>query len=181
MNNSDEFGSSASASPHVRWVRLWRGEDQEICVTNCERLRKAEIGFRVIQGHAQYFKGTDDEYEIRVPADLHALAKETIADKFFVGKNPEFIARFATSASSEERPTSHATAIDNIHSTALTQRLVIVESKSVSSIEMSLRENDIQFRSEDVREDKRNLYVSMQDLTKAREIVREVENEMPND
>jgi hypothetical protein len=58
--------------------RVWSGKDEERCITLCERLKAAEIPFKVDQRRRQYLLRFDEHYVIGVPAEFFDNARKMI-------------------------------------------------------------------------------------------------------
>src|ERR1700722_18651717 len=72
---SDASAASASLSDGLQPV--WRGGSQEQCLALCERLEDARVPFKVME-QREFFTGLEQRFEIGVPANLCAQAKEII-------------------------------------------------------------------------------------------------------
>ena len=57
---------------------VWTGKDQARCVSLCERLKAAEIPFKVNQRQRQLLFGVDEHYKIGVPPEFFSDARKLI-------------------------------------------------------------------------------------------------------
>jgi hypothetical protein len=155
-------------------------EDRAECVCVCEQFKAAGVPFKVIQRKHQFFKGVDEHFEIRVPADFRNKAKEIIEKgRFDFTDSPEDQRVMGLPA--EDCPT-----VEHDHwnpSWHPEEATVEVWSENTEErawmIEASLRENHVHARTDVSGNGSRRILVMPEDEDRAREIVREVRDGSP--
>lgn len=170
--------------PNPKLKAVWSGEDQSDCVAICEKLRDAEIPYKVFQDARQFLKGVDEHYEIGVPPQFCKQAENIIESgqvDFTDEPSDQAIMELpaqdalADAAEGEIDPNSGkwepGSATVEIWSQPGAERSLMIES--------SLRENYINFRAEDCDNGLRRIFVMPKYELRSREIVREIENGTP--
>jgi hypothetical protein len=156
-------------------------EDQIECVYVCEQFQAAGVPFKVIQRKRQFFKGVDEHFDIRVPADFRNKAKEIIQKgRFDFTDSPEDQNIMNLPPEDFRNSVEHDTWNQSWHSEDAT---VEVWSENTEQhawmIEVSLRENHIHARSDVSDNGSRKVLVMPEDESRAREIVREIRDGSP--
>jgi hypothetical protein len=166
----------------VNLKAVWSGENQYDCVAICEKLRDAEIPFKVNQHSRQFLKGVDDRYEIGVPPKFRKQAEEIIdTGRLDFTDEPsdqaimELPAQDGMTDAAEVEPDSDKWKPENATVEIWSQRTP----KDDLMIESSLRENYINYRADDLDKGLRKIFVMPKDEVRSREIVREIENGTP--
>lgn len=174
----------SDAEPPEESLRaVWEGEDQGDCVSICERLRAAEIPFKVIQHRQQFLKGLDRNFKIGVPPKFCSEAKRIIEEGRL-----DFMDEGEDQRAMELRADDGTpSACDNYGGDREDWRpddaTVEVWSEATPRyswmIESSLRENNIHARVQASDNGSRKIFVAPDDESKAREIVREIKDGTP--
>jgi hypothetical protein len=162
---------------------VWEGRDQDECVSICERLRSAEIPYKVIQHRRQYLKGLDTRFKISVPVKFCGKAKEIIQKGRLDFADEGEDQRLMELQSMGDVAPGHNLA-DNDRSdwrsAAATKEIWCEDAPKYSwMIEISLQANNIPARVEISADGTRKIFVSPNDESRAREIVHEIKDGVP--
>jgi hypothetical protein len=178
-----ESGSSldnAATRPDQNLQEVWVGQSQEQCVAHCAELRVAGIPYQVIQYERRVFKDVQGNYRIGVLPEVFDSAKEIIEQG-----NPEFSedSEGEFPAQDDRPPTDvddeHLDWKDEVPDDATAEVATETARDAADLLVMALRENDIESRIAIQPDGTRKIFVTLDDATRAREIVREIETETP--
>lgn len=184
-----DAADSEAAVSDADMEEVWAGTEIDACASACERLRRANIPFRVLQHSRQYFKASESQFKIGVPASFATQAKGIIGpdqnDSSDEGESDE-----SMEESELELPDEGEEPDDGVSDSYKGSRedwypedaTVEVFSEASSQyawmIEMSLKENDIRSRNETAGDGSR-IFVAPEDELRAREIIREITEAQP--
>ena len=167
---------------------VWSGQDQQECVFWCQALKAAGILFTVNQRRNQIWgTGMNEPYEIAVLSDFAARARSEIASQQWPPQGEEEQQRLTGFPEEEDdaspplkEPRDYAPwfpedATVEIFSEATDKE----EEKKAWMIEISLRENLIHSRTDEVGDGSRKVFVLPEDEARSREIVREITTASP--
>jgi hypothetical protein len=163
---------------------VWTGEDQAECVSICTQLRAAEVPFKVIQRKQQFLKGVEQHLRIGVPPDSYSQAKEII-DKGRLDFTDEAEDQRVMELPGEDGLAAAEKADDdwdpeNWHPEDATVEVWFEDTQQHTwMVESSLRENHIHSRTDVLDNGSRRIFVTPDDESRAREIVREVKDGSP--
>jgi hypothetical protein len=164
---------------------VWAGNDQEGCVATCLTLKDAGIPYEVAQSKIQFLRGAEANFKISVPSSFYKQAGELAGrDTLDFSDDPKdqeimelpdggIIA--ATEAATDE----------GRYSTEWYPEDATVEVASPSNRERSwmiidsFRENFIRYRESSSSDGLKQIFVLPEDESRAREIVREIEEGSP--
>jgi hypothetical protein len=163
--------------------QVWNGASQEDCVMYCTELREAQIPYQVIQHHQQVVKRVEDSYRIGVAPEFFERAKKIIEVGLDDSTDPEMNPDAEPAAQDDKSPTD----VDDEHldwkDEAPTDAVVEVASQpsrdAADLMVIALRENDIESRITVLPDGARKIFVTPDDESRAREIIREVESGDP--
>jgi hypothetical protein len=149
---------------------FWKGNDARVCAELCTVLDEAGIPHKTIHRQDHLFNlNNQSPYELGVPASLYEKAELAIKEAF---GTDEDTGDAITDANEWLGPRYPEDATVEVWSG---------EDLSVKEmIEMSLRENDLMCRSEEVAE-LRKVFVLAEDEARAKEIVREIVEGAPQE
>ena len=160
--------------------RVWSGEDQVECVSICERFKAAGIPFSVDQHRRQFLKGVDEHYQITVPREFLGEAQRILArGRLDFTDEPQDLSvmELAEDGRADLKDLLHSASEDGGARTVQIYREDGPD--KIWMVELSLRENAIDFRAEVSQDGSRKLFVSPQDAALALEIVREITSGTP--
>ena len=176
-------GSTMDVADGSLW-EVWRGEDQDECVSICERLKVAEIPFKVMQHRRQFLKGLERSFKIGVPPKFRSEAKEVIekgrldftdegADQRVMELQVEddLVSDRDTDSDWEAKDWRPEHATVEVWSEATPRHSWMIES--------SLKENNIHARVETSDNGSRKIFVKPDDESRARKIVHEIKDGTP--
>ena len=174
----EEGDSSPSDLSDASLEKVWDGDDQTACVSICKSLHDANIPYLVRERNQQFFWTREQKFEILVSRSNSQAALE-IANTGTVD--------FTDSEEDQaimEIPARDDLPIQEVHGDwnssswfpeDATLEIWSGDRKDWSStIEMSLKENRINFRPEKQWDSGLKIFVMPEDETRAREIVREI-------
>jgi hypothetical protein len=163
--------------------KVWSGDDQESCVAVCERLMEADIRYRVLEENRQDLRGRERYFEIWVSTSDVRAAKE-IAN--------EGVVDFDDSEEDQaimELPARDDLPVEEVHGDWSPKNWypedATLEAWSGNPkekgfvVEMSLKENRINYRVEVSGDELRKVFVMPEDEARAREIVWEIVEGVP--
>ena len=164
---------------------VWTGNDQQSCVATCLMLKEAGIPYQVAQGKVQFLKGDEAHFKIAVPSSSYKQAKELASrNTLDFTDQPEDQANMelpddgiiaSTDARTDEGRYSAVwypeDATVEVSSTFNTDRSSMIVS--------SLRENFIRLRESSSPNGSKQIFVMPDDESRARGIVREIEEGIP--
>jgi hypothetical protein len=181
-NLSEPNHDSTTDLPDDSLTEVWLGENETECVSICERLKEAQIPFKVKQGHHLIFKRLDSSFRIGVPPAFYDRAEEIIG-KDSADQDEE---QAAMELPAED---DAVTAPDLDHNDwdpdnwNPEDATVEVSSESgaeiTEMIEASLRENNIYSRTDALEDGSQKVFVMPSDEARAREIVHEIKDATP--
>jgi hypothetical protein len=166
---------------------VWSGQDQQECVFWCQTLKAAGILFTVNQRRTQIWgTGMNAPYEIAVLGDFAARSKSEIARQRWPPQGEEEQLRLIGLPESDEdpppppehrdfKPWFPEDATVEIFSESTDKE----EEKKAWMVEISLRENLIHSRTDELGDGSRKIFVLPEDEARAREIVHEVTTASP--
>ncbi len=183
QSTSEEAISSSTDFSNASLERVWSGDDQAECVWICRRLKDADILYLVREQDQQSRKAREQNFVILVSQSNSQAAVEIINEgKFDFTDSEEDQAIMEIPARDDLR-------VEDVHGDwnpsgwfpedATLEIWNGNPKKSGSIIEMSLRENRINYRVEMQGEELKRVFVLPEDETRAREIVREVVEGVP--
>lgn len=154
-------------------------DEQDDCVSVCERLRAAGIPFEVVQQNRQFLKSVEHEFKIRVPLDSYGRAEEVIRKgqvDFADEPEDQKIMELATNDDPAiPAPTDKDWDPERWNSgDAIVEVWYDSDQERTRMIELSLSENRIHARIEIMRDGSRRILVLHTDESRGREIVREI-------
>jgi len=164
---------------------FWKGTDARICTELCTVLDEAGIPHKTIHRHDHLFNFANQvPYEVGVPASLYEKAELAVQEAFGTDKETGGDAVPLLPAPDRNPAEFEKGLRDAIQDAnewlgprypedATVEVWSSEESDAREMIEMSLRENDVMSRTEEV-EGKVKLFVLPEDAERAKEIVREV-------
>jgi hypothetical protein len=164
---------------------VWTGNDQQSCVATCLTLKDAGIPYEVAQRKKQFLKGDERHFKIAVPSSSYKQAKElsSRATLDFTDE-PEDQAIMELPDDGIITPTDAMTD-DGRYTTDWYPEDATVEISSTlnkdrsSMIVSSLRENFVRLRESSLPNGAKQIFVLPDDESRAREIVREIEEGIP--
>jgi len=173
----------AATASDANLQQVWNGASQEDCVMYCTELREAQIPYQVIQHHQQVVKRVEDSYRIGVAPEFFERAKKIIEVGLDDSTDPEMNPDVEPAAQDDKSPTD----VDDEHldwkDEAPTDAVVEVASQpsrdAADLMVIALRENDIESRITVLPDCARKIFVTPDDESRAREIIREVESGDP--
>ncbi|HLX00161.1 MAG TPA: hypothetical protein VKR82_16085 [Candidatus Acidoferrales bacterium] len=164
---------------------VWEGEDQDECVTICERLKAAEIPFKVAQHRQQFLKGVDCNFKIGVPPKFFSEAKKMIEEDNLDSTDEEEDQRTVEPPLEDSMPDAQDLRKDAGDWEDARPHDATVEIWSEATplytemIEASLGENNIHALVEGSANGSRRILVPPEDESRAREIVHEIKDATP--
>ena len=173
---------STSDLPDESLKEVWAGDDEGECNSICDRLKEAEIPFKVKQPNPQFLKHRDSRFRIGVPPNYFDRAGEII-EKEDADEEKE---QRATELPAED---DVVTAPDLDHNDwdpdnwnpedATVEVFSEHTEEATWMIEASLRENNINARTDLLKDGSRKGFVTPNDENCAREIVHEIKDATP--
>lgn len=163
---------------------VWSGVDQSECVAICKQLRDAGIPFKVNQHSKQFLKGIDEHYAIGVPPEFCNHVEE-ILERGRLAITDEADDLGNIELPEQDTLTDPACVEKSADSASWDPEDATVNiwteqtSGNDSMVELSLRENNINYRMDVLDSRSRKIYVAPSDEPRAREIVLEIENGIP--
>jgi hypothetical protein len=163
---------------------VWVGQSQETCIGHCIALRAAEIPYHVLQHERQYFKDVDGNFRIGVLPEFFDQAEKIINGHDLDASSDSDGESGSERPAQDDKPPLGADdeRLDGKEE-ALDDATVEVASESdrelAGMIVLALRENDIESRAIIASDGSRKIFVTPQDESRAREIVRELQTETP--
>src|SRR6266446_594330 len=174
----EEMRGSGLDSFDVAPERIWSGDDQESCVAVCKSLVKADVLYRVLERNRQDLWARERHFEIWVSTSDARIARE-IAN--------EGVVDFDDSEEDQaiiEIPARDDLPVEEVHGDWNPRgwypedaRLEVWSgnpNERGSVVEMSLKENRINYRVVMESDELKRVFVMPEDEARAREIVREV-------
>jgi hypothetical protein len=171
---------------------VWKGEDEWQCVALCRELQSAEIPYKVSQTekYRDARMGSHWDYEIAVPPAEYEKAKNLLgigdepekdegqADQTDDAwrDSPEPARVFDTAAEANE---SDSSAGQSSPEEASVEICSLDAPDAASFLEICFKENQIRWRCETIHGGAHRFFVAPEDASRAREIVREVQDGTP--
>ena len=164
---------------------VWTGDDQQSCVTTCLRLKDAGIPYEVAQRKKQFLRGNERHFQIAVPSSFYKHAKELAGrgtldfsdnpeDQAIMELPDDGLVTLTDAAADEGRYSADwypEDATVEVSSSSTAERSLMIIS--------SLRENFIRCREASSPNGSKQIFVLPDDESRAREIVREIEEGSP--
>ena len=163
---------------------VWVGRSQEQCVAYCAELRAVEIPYHVIQHERTYFKDTEGNFRIGVLPKFLDEAKKIINGEALDDSNdPESNPEVELQAQDDKAPMGaddqHRNWTDEIPDDATIEVASVKDRNLAEMIVLALRKNDIESRLVVLSDGSRKILVAPEDESWAREIVREIDTDIP--
>jgi hypothetical protein len=163
---------------------VWTGRSQEQCVALCSELRDAEIPYQAFRHQIRAFADADGNYRIAVLPEFYERAKKIIEHGNLDDADDSAAVDDQELAAQDDKP---PTDLDDEHrdwkDEAPTDAVVEVASQpsrdAADLMVMALRESDIESRVTVLPDGARKIFVTPDDESRAREIIREVESGDP--
>ncbi|MGB6429608.1 MAG: hypothetical protein WBF06_03410 [Candidatus Acidiferrales bacterium] len=163
---------------------VWGGQDQEEFAAVCAQLKDAGIPFRVNERGREFLTGLGQYFEIGVPAVSYDRAREIIykdrLDPF--DENVDSSVMELPAEDDEPAPAESDDEWDSKDWFPEDATAEIWSGKSenqASMVESSLRENNIRARTDGADGGLRRIFVIPSDASRAKEIVREIDEATP--
>lgn len=176
-NFSEEENSLLAGSSDANLQKVWAGNDQVECVSICRRLRNANIPYLVRERDQQFLKAKEQDFVILVSPSNTQVAAAIVHEGEFDFTDSEEDRAVMEIPARDDLPVEEVRGEWDSSSWFPEDATVEISSgnprKNDSMIEMSLKENRINYRVESQGELKR-VFVLPEDETRAREIVREI-------
>ena len=167
---------------------IWEGDDQQECVEVCGELQSQEIPYKLNESIAgRYLKmHVDRSYRVGVRAADYEKARKALG---YISDEEEEAIKGAEESGALELPTQDDMPVRGFRgdwkprgwhpedATVKVWEMRAVQSESV--VEMSLKENRINYRSEIDEEGRKKILVMPEDEGRAKEIVREIVDGRP--
>lgn len=164
---------------------VWAGDDQQSCVATCLRLKDAGIPYEVAQRKKQFLKSDERHFKIAVPSNYYKHAKELAGrGTLDFSDDPEDQAIMelpdnGVVASTDEGPDEGRYSADWYPEDATVEVSSSYTAERSLMIASSLRENFIRCREHTSPNGSKQIWVLPEDESRAREIVREIEEGSP--
>jgi hypothetical protein len=163
---------------------VWTGKSQEQCVTLCSELRDAEIPYQAFRHQIRAFADADGNYRIAVLPEFYERAKKIIEhgnlDEVDVSAAAEDV---ELPAEDDKPPTDlddeHRDWKDETPDDATVEVWSGPTRDLADMMVLALRESDIESRITVQSDGTRRIFVTPDDESHAREIVREIESGDP--
>jgi hypothetical protein len=163
---------------------IWTGRNQDACVTLCSELREAKIPYQAFRHQIRAFADADGNYRIAVLPEFVERAKQIIeqgnpADAADATEDGD-----AELAAQDDKPPTdvddeHLDWKNEIPDDATVEVATESTRDAADMLALALRENDIESRTTILSDGSRKIFVTRQDESRAREIVREVQSGDP--
>jgi hypothetical protein len=174
---------SSAASEASNLQKVWAGNSQEDCVMYCTDLREAKIPYQVIQHHLQVVKDVEDSYSIGVAPEFYERAKKIVEVGLDDSNDPDVNRDVELAAQDDKPPTDADDEHRDWNDEAPDDAAIEVWSGPTRDLAdmmvLALRESDIESRIAVQPDGTRRIFVTPDDESHAREIVREVESGDP--
>ena len=173
---------STSDLPDESLKEVWTGDDEGQCNSICDRLQEAEIPFKLKEPNPQFLKHWDSRFRIGVPPNYFDRAGEII-DKEAADEEEE--QRVMELPAEDDVVTApdldhHDLDPDNWNPEGATVEVFSENTEEATwMIEASLRENNINVRTDLLEDGSRKVFVMPNDESRAREIVHEIKDATP--
>jgi hypothetical protein len=165
-------------SPDAPPERVWSGEDQESCVAVCRSLVAADIPYRVLEQNRQEFWNRKQYFEIWVSTSDVQRAKEIANEGVVDFDDSEEDQAIMELRARDDLPVEEVHGDWNPKNWYPEDATLEVWSGNPkergSVVEMSLKENRINYRVAMESDELKRVFVMPDDETRAREIVREI-------
>jgi hypothetical protein len=176
--STEEPSSSALGSSDMPLENVWSGDDQEGCVSVCKRLRDADIPYKVFEKDRQFLKDREQNFGICVSHSNAQAAAEIVNEGRLDFDDSEEDQAIMEVPARDELPVEDVHGDWNPKGWYPEDATVEVWSgnpkESGSTVEMSLKENRINYRVALERDELKRVFVMPGDESRAREIVREI-------
>ena len=163
--------------------KVWSGDDQQSCVSICRRLRNADIRYKVSEQNRQDLRAREQYFVIYVsPSDVQMateIASEGVLD-FDDSEEDQAIM---------ELPARDALPVEEVHGDWNPKNWYPEDAtlevwggnpkEKGFVVEMSLKENRINYRAAMESDELKRVFVMPEDEARAREIVREIAEGTP--
>ena len=172
----DEHRALSSANQPLE--KVWRGDDQQSCVSICTRLRNADIRYRVSEQNRQDLRAGERSFVIFVsPSDLQ-MATEIANEGVFDFDDSEEDQAIMELPAWDDLPVEEVRGDwdpKNWYPEDATLEVWGGNPKDKGFVvEMSLKENRINYRVAMESDELKRVFVMPEDEARAREIVREI-------
>jgi hypothetical protein len=158
--------------------KVWSGDDQESCVAVCRRLMEADIPYRVLEQNRQDLRAREQYFEIWVSTSDVQKATEIANEGVFDFDDSEEDQAIMKLPARDDVPVEDVHGDwnpKNWHPEDATTEVWSGNAKEKDFlIEMSLKENRINYRVVVASDVPKRVLVMREDEARAREIVREV-------
>ncbi|HYL85255.1 MAG TPA: hypothetical protein VE263_13545 [Candidatus Angelobacter sp.] len=182
-SSSEEGNPSPTDFSDASLEKVWEGDDQASCVFVCKRLRDSHIPYLVRERDQQFYWSKEQHFVILVARSNAEAAQRICNEGTFDFTDSEEDQAIMEIPTRDDRPVQEVHGDWNPSGWFPEDATVEVWSgdgnNSGSIIEMSLRENRINYRTERQGDKPERIYVLPEDEVRAREIVREVVEGVP--
>jgi hypothetical protein len=163
---------------------IWTGRNQDACVTLCSELREAKIPYQAFRHQIRAFADADGNYRIAVLPEFVERAKQIIEQGNPADADDATEDGDAELAAQDDKPPTdvddeHLDWKNEIPDDATVEVATESTRDAADLLVMALRENDIESRTTILSDGSRKIFVTRQDESRAREIVREVQSGDP--
>jgi hypothetical protein len=171
-------GRSRLGSPEGSPERIWSGDNQESCVAICRSLMGADIPYRVLEQNRQDLWNRERHFEIWVSTSDVQIAKEIANEGVLDFDDSEEDQAIMELPARDDLPVEDVHGDWNPENWYSEDATVEVWSGNPKErgfvVEMSLKENRINYRVEASGDEFKKVLVMPEDEVRAREIVREI-------
>jgi hypothetical protein len=161
---------------------IWEGDDESDCLEVCRQLKDADLYYRVDRFEKYRTTGMTVywDYKISIPASSYEKARNVLGiDEKYAEDEPSFELPAATTLANDLRVGSDSYLKKWNPENATIEVWTQKAADTSSIVELSLKGNLIRFRSERREDGTRKFFVLPEDESRAREIVREIEEGVP--
>jgi hypothetical protein len=163
---------------------IWTGRNQDACVTLCSELREAKIPYQAFRHQIRAFADADGNYRIAVLPEFVERAKQIIEQGNPADADDATEDGDAELAAQDDKPPTdvddeHLDWKNEIPDDATVEVATESTRDAADLLVMALRENDIESRTTILSDGSRKIFVTREDESRAREIVREVQSGDP--
>jgi hypothetical protein len=183
-NLADPHGDSFGAAPDADLRSVWGSEDQEEFAAVSARLKEAKIPFRVNLRGREFLTGLGQYFEIGVPPGSYEQAKEILGNDFPGAADETDDPNSAELPAEDDDSTAKEIDRDwdpeNWDPDDATVQVWSGDTeRQTVMVEASLRENNIHARTEIAEGGSGKIFVMPGDASRAKEIVREIDEGAP--
>lgn len=173
---------STSDLPDESLKEVWTGDDEGQCNSICDRLQEAEIPFKLKEPNPQFLKHWDSRFRIGVPPNYFDRAGEIIDKEAADEEEEQRVMELPAEDYVVTAPDldHHDWDPDNWNPEGATVEVFSENTEEATwMIEASLRENNINVRTDLLEDGSRKVFVMPNDESRAREIVHEIKDATP--